>query len=497
MRRLLQRLDPDIVTPTDADVAAGMKWLVRNGIGVQIMETLTTGALLTAFALELGASNFIIGILAAVPHLAQLSQIPGVWLVSRMRRRRLLYTIGGMVSRPMMLVIAAAAFVAPSPYALWLLVAAFAVRYGFGGLQAVSFNPWVRDLVPASRLGRFFGLRLTLMTLVGTALGLGAGVFVDVWRLNGWAEPRFAYVPLLVMSFIGGVYSLYAMIRVPEPQMPPETDVRPLVHQLATPLRDANFRRLLHFLTSWNFAINLAAPFFAVHMLTRLGLDLWLVLVLTMVSQTVNVLVVRQWGAIADRFTSKSVLQVAAPLFILSIFAWTFTTFPEKHFLTIPLLVAIHILTGFATAGVTLASGSITMKLAPAGDATAYLATNSLFNSVAAGTAGILGGLFADFFNERELSLVLRWRSPGTDMAFSTFDVQQWDFFFLLASVVGLYAIFRLTRVQEAGDEPTQRLVLQEMLMATKQSVRALSSVAGLRMATEFPFFLLRRKQDH
>ncbi len=39
LRRTLQRLDPDIITPTDADVAVGMTWLVRNGIGIQVMET--------------------------------------------------------------------------------------------------------------------------------------------------------------------------------------------------------------------------------------------------------------------------------------------------------------------------------------------------------------------------------------------------------------------------------------------------------------------------
>ncbi|MDA1059348.1 MAG: MFS transporter [Proteobacteria bacterium] len=425
LRRTLQRLDPDIITPTDADVAVGMTWLVRNGVGVQVMETLTAGAMLTAFALELGASNFIIGVLAAVPHLAQLSQIPGVYLISRLRRRRLIYLIGGAVSRPMVLVIACAAFVAPSSWALWIVVAAFALRYGFGGLQAVTFNPWVRDLVPASGLGRFFGRRLTLMTLAGTGLGLGAAFFVDAWRILEWGPTRFAYVPLLVIAFLGGMYSLYAMAKVPEPQMPPETDKRPLVNRLAQPLRDPNFRRLLHFLTSWNFAINLAAPFFTVHMLTRLNLDLSIVLILTMISQLVNVLVVRQWGRIADTFTSKAVLRIAAPLFILSIFAWTFTTFPDAHFLTIPLLVAIHIVTGFATAGVTLASGSIAMKLAPAGDATAYLATNSLFNSVAAGSAGILGGLFADFFNNRELALAIQWRSPGAEVVFNTMDFQQ------------------------------------------------------------------------
>ncbi len=496
LRRFLSRLDPDVTVPTEADVEQGMKWLVRNGVGVQVMETLTAGAILTAFALELGASNLIIGVLAAVPHLAQLSQIPGVYLVSRFRRRRLLYLSGGVVSRPMVLAIAGAAFLAPGSWAIWVVIAAFSLRYAFGGLQAVSFNPWVRDLVPASRLGRFFGLRLTLMTLVGTGLGLGAALFVDAWRILEWGPTRYAYVPLLIVAFLGGLYSLFAMARVPEPQMPVEIDKRPLHHRLAQPLRDANFRRLLHFLTSWNFAVNLAAPFFTVHMLTRLEMDLSIVLVLTMISQLVNVLVVRQWGRIADAFTSKAVLRIAAPLFILCIFAWTFTTFPDRHFLTFPLLVAIHVVTGFATAGVTLASGRITMKLAPAGDATAYLATNSLFNSVAAGSAGILGGLLADFFTNRELALALSWRSPGTEVVFNTLDFQQWDFFFLLASVVGLYAIFRLAAVRESGNEPGEGVVLQEMLMATKQSVRALSSVAGLRMATEFPFFLLRRKPD-
>jgi hypothetical protein len=70
LRRFLSRLDPDVTVPTEADVEQGMKWLVRNGVGVQVMETLTAGAILTAFALELGASNLIIGVLAAVPHLA-------------------------------------------------------------------------------------------------------------------------------------------------------------------------------------------------------------------------------------------------------------------------------------------------------------------------------------------------------------------------------------------------------------------------------------------
>ena len=81
---------------------------------------------------------------------------------------------------------------------------------------------------------------------------------------------------------------------------------------------------------------------------------------------------------------------------------------PEKYFLTIPLLITMHIFMGISTAGVTLSSGNIGLKFAPKGYATAYLASISIINSIAIGIAIILGGRFVDFFANRELSLLLR-----------------------------------------------------------------------------------------
>lgn len=83
---------------------------------------------------------------------------------------------------------------------------------------------------------------------------------------------------------------------------------------------------------------------------------------------------------------------------MLSILAWTFTTMPDKYFLTMPILIGIHIVMGIAGAGVSLASGNIALKLAPKGQATAFLATNTISNSIVAGIAPILGGKFADLW---------------------------------------------------------------------------------------------------
>ena len=96
------------------------------------------------------------------------------------------------------------------------------------------------------------------------------------------------------------------------------------------PFKDHNFGRPVIFLASWNFAVNLAAPFFTVYMLTQLGLGMSFEVIMTVLTQGANLLVVRMFGRLADRFSNKSILAVCAPIFILGIFAWTFTTLPER-----------------------------------------------------------------------------------------------------------------------------------------------------------------------
>jgi hypothetical protein len=61
-----------------------------------------------------------------------------------------------------------------------------------------------------------------------------------------------------------------------------------------------------------------------------------------------------------------------------------------------------------------------------------------------------------------------------------------WDFYFLLAGIIGLYAIHRLSLVEERGAiEP--REMVNQVLAETRRSIRNVSSVAGLRAATDVP----------
>src|SRR3546814_5132892 len=66
-----------------AELETGLKRLVIEALFSNTTAALTTGVVLTAFALHLGANNATIGLLAAIPFLTQLAQIPAIALVER------------------------------------------------------------------------------------------------------------------------------------------------------------------------------------------------------------------------------------------------------------------------------------------------------------------------------------------------------------------------------------------------------------------------------
>ena len=145
--------------------------------------------------------------------------------------------------------------------------------------------------------------------------------------------------------------------------------VKPLgsLRTLSAPLRDSNYVKLIRYLVLWNFVVFLAAPFFTVYMLAKLELSLLIVVALGVGSQLFNVLFLPVWGPLADRFGSKVILSICSSLYFLVILGWTFTTLPDTHFLTMPLLILLHCLIGIASAGINVASTTLRMKLAPNG----------------------------------------------------------------------------------------------------------------------------------
>ncbi len=474
----------------------GLKTLTFQAIAASGADGLMSGGFLAAFALLLGASNFHIGILTALPFLMQTIQIMAVVVVERLRMRKLIAVPSYFTVYISWAPIALIPFIVdvPDSRAVLLLLFFTGIRGVGSALVNTSWTSWLREMASAGAMGDFFAQRLRVATIAAAASSLAGAFYIDWWKgIAAEESVVFGYSYAMLFGSIGlGMGAVFMMARTPEPRMAAPEEVRSsILRTLAAPLRDVNYRQMVSFLTLWNFVAHLAAPFFTVYMLTKLELSLSLVVGLGVLSQAANVLFLRVWGPQVDRYGCKAVLSICSSLYFLVILGWTFTTLPEKHALTMPLLLFLHFLIGIASAGINVASTTIRMKMAPQAQATVFLTMSSLAANLGAAISPLLGGAFVDFFSVRHLKVAVEWVDPERVVSFPAMFLTGYDFLFTVAFVLGLFTLGTLARIKEEGEAESE-VVLEELMSQTRENLRALNFVPGLSFVTRLPLAGLR-----
>lgn len=476
---------------TDRQRRQGLQSITGMALTGQAVGTLTGGAFIVAVLVSYEAPLYVYGLLSALPSLAGVLQVPAAYLVERYHTRKRIAFAGFAGMRLVGLVFALVPiFAAPDIGTVLILAAVFAKSLS-GALSGPAWNSMVRDIVPTEEMGEFFARRQRLTVALGIPLSLGAGWFVTGWTQRFPEQELHGYSMLFGLGFLAGLASLYFIKRTPEPVMPPTPSKTKFLDVLLVPFRDTNFRHLMQFLGSWGFALAIASPFFTVYLLTRLGYPMSIVIALTVLSQIANLVFVRIWGRLADRFSNKAVLDVSGPLVLGTTALWLFTAMPEPHRFTLALLIVIHLLRGMSMAGVTLATGNIALRLAPKGHGAPYLAANNLVGAVAGFAAPLIGGAVAGGLEAHRFSIQVAWETPGGALSVPAVSFQGMDFAFLLATVVGIYAMHRLSLVVEGG-AVERSVVVRNLFEEIKRPVVTFgdgnqSSVIGI------PISVLRR----
>ena len=484
-------------TLTERETQRSLRIMAWEGLSTGAMFSLGSGGFMAAYALALGANNLEVGILAALPFLSQVVRLPAILLVERFRTRKAIGLPAFLATQLSWLPIGLVPFLLDTPgkLAVLLVIVLLAVRGLFAPVWVTTSTSWIRDLVPPTALASYFGRRMGMITATAAVVGLGGSFFVRWWE--GIARPGdevYAFSFLLIAGvFTFGMLGPLLVSRAVEPLMPPAAESgRSPAAMLLEPVRDQNYSQLLKFLFVWSLTSNLAIPFFAVYMLKVIGLSLPVVIGLTVLGQFSNVLFVRVWGPFADRVGSKTVLSLSASLYLLVIIGWVFTTQPDRHFLTMPLLVVLHLLGGIAAAGVTLTVNTLALRVAPEGRGVPFSGVAGIATSLGSGTGPIIGGVLADFFSVRSLNLTIDWISPGGTLSLPAVALSGFDFLFGMAFLFGLLSLNLLVALREEGEIPRDE-ALAELMAGAGPVARAVSSVPGLNMVSSFSYGYLRR----
>lgn len=446
--------------------------LVLDGIATKTMESLAGGVVLAGLAIHLGATDAEIGLLAALPLFAQVAQIPALRLVFWFRDRKRLCVLSSVASRVLLFGIAAIAFLGPGPGRVGLFFVAFGVSSLLGAVGGLSWNYWMRDLIPRSELGRTVSRRLLGQGIVAVVSILGSGLLIEMLTDSG--RTSLGYALLFTAGALAGFAGILAIRRMPDVPLDPQDHAPAFMFLVKDAWTDQRIRRPILFLAAFGFATTLAFPFLTVFMLVRLGLPFPAVTAFAAASLVASITFYPVWGRLTDRFGNKAVLAVAVPVFMITMLL--ITTVEDGSLRSLVVLGVIHVVNGATLAALELASANLVLKTAPAKNGGAFLAVASVTRSIAAGAAAVVGGALATYFAPRSLAMEFVWSAPGGTTVITPLVLEHYDFLFLTTVVLLLYALHRLALVHEEGEAPP-RIVLRELQL----NLQAASSMLGGR----------------
>jgi MFS family permease len=373
------------------------------GIGVYFIPLTTV---ITALAAELTTDKALIGLISLAWYVAYLlPQLFAARLVHGKRRTKPYAVIPSIIGRPVILLFALWLFFtrAQQPtLTVWLLIGMIATLMVFDALATQAWFDMIgRALAPRARARVF-----TVSQLLAAIGGIGAGLIVARVLASDQLPFPTNYAVLFALAWLFITLSLVAMLlikeRVSEGAHAAEAQRSNFNARLRIAWRsDPAFRRML-LARLFTGVENMAAAFYVVFAIERLGLPEASIGVFTIAYVIGGLLGIILFGWLADRFDSRRVisaactLQFIAPLitFILAVL----TTNPQiSNSQTLPYvaLTVVLALNGAVNRSMQVGFFSYAQDSAPEVDRPIYVGAVSTI----AGTASLLpllGGVLID-----------------------------------------------------------------------------------------------------
>ena len=415
-----------------------------EGAFSQVQIILTGGIFLTALALSLGAQPWHMGFLAAVPHLTQIFQLIGAYLVEATGRRKLIAVLGTGISRLLWIGIPLLYLIRnPQTAVAWFLVTII-LASSLGLMAGNAWTTWMADLIPEKLRGRYFGFRHGTMAVVTIAASVLGCFWLD-WGGNLLGEP-IALTFIVVVASIAGLISIVPLGRQPDIPRPAERKAPRFLDLIVSPAKNREFRRSLEFFMAWNAAIGFTAAFFNVHMIRELGISFIIIGLFQSINPLLGIFLFKRWGRIIDRFQIRSVLLVSGLVITTLPIIWLLPTKEHPGWIWV-----VAVLSGLSWTGFNLSAYTYPMRHSPRIGRSYYLAYFYIISGLGFVVSALAGGIFAQTLAHWSVSPAIggvSWRILGG----RTFMVHHAMFAISAAlRMLALILLFRLQDVKAGG----------------------------------------------
>ncbi len=336
-----------------------------------------------AYAVALGASNYSIALLSAVPTLLASVALAGASrMVALLGSRKRVVILFAALSGVMWLPILGLGFLPSSiPRPLWL-IALVGLYTVLNSMTSPTWSSIMAEVVPDKLRGSYFGHRSRWGTLANMTTFLLAGGLLFLFRDRGLLGFALIFGAAFVFRMVS-VTLLTTLLEMPHSKT---AEKRPSLGSFLRELPSTTLGRVILYLSVVNMVVNLAGPFFAPYMLKELHLNYLTYTALEMCSTLAGLLTVTHWGAAADRTGNRRMLTIAGVMIGFVPLLWLVSG-------QVVYLGFAQFYSGFAWAGFNLVSINLLYDATNPSNRTAYFAYYGTMTGIASFLGALVGGL--------------------------------------------------------------------------------------------------------
>ncbi len=377
---------------------------------------IVSGAVLTRFAQAVGTPAWGFGVLAAVPFVAALSQLPVSWWLNRHGGRRRLFLWCCATGRALFVAVAALPWVVPEAWGWWpIVVMMLLLAWALIQSTGPAWMNWMSDLIPRRVRGRYFARRAQVTTPLAVVVSLGAAALLD------WADAQDSArlilqltSMLLAVAGVLGTVDILIFLWIPDRhEEPPHPDAQAAgVKELLTPLRHRGFRHFLGYNFTFTLAMGFMGQYIWLYVLEKLSwTNLQANALIIAVPLLLNMLTQPMWGRLIDRLGKRPVLLISGSSVSVGALGWMVTT-PEHWWLGYAWVMAV----AATWPGVLLANFNFLLEFSKTssrnrrgeqGVGSQAAALFSVGTAVAGGLSGVIGGAVAGQLGDWSWTLTL------------------------------------------------------------------------------------------
>ena len=357
-----------------------------NALSFQII----LGAPVILYAKSLGASSFVLGVIAAFTPVLTILQLPAARHLHRTGYRKLV--LAGWGSRTIFTICIALLPLVPgisTQVRMALLLAALFAFNALRGFASGAWLPWLTAIVPVQVRGRFLSRDQAFMNS-----GSLAALLVSSWVISG-APDAGHYVAVFGIGAAAALASLWFIRRIPEADSPEELRRSATRVPWASMLRYPPFAWLLVFSTAYSIVIG-GLGVFTVEFLVvkaKYAADLILGLgSLAFIGALAGLAITGPW---LDETGSKPWLARALALFALVIAGWLLLALAAVP-AWFALVGALYLISGLAGGMFGVASARIVMSSVPVMGRHHFFAFYTVVTGLGLGAAPVIWGVLLD-----------------------------------------------------------------------------------------------------